>query len=104
MAPLCHNLNGVTKQIPPGIKIGFDLFRSQDSFVLMRYTPDSAVEDKEDYQMVIRRCSLFVKVAMMSLPLYRELHSSLQHEPIRYYFRQVEVKVCNIYLTSDFNF
>lgn len=95
LAPFRHELHGVTKPIPPGIAVTFILDLAKDSFYLMRVPkPKASIsEDTENYKFQVQSCMLFVKVAHMSLPLYRELHARIQHNPIRYFFRKLHMHV-----------
>lgn len=95
LAPFRHELHGVTKPIPPGIAVTFILDLAKDSFYLMRVNKpkSSLAEDTENYKFQINSCLLYVKVAHMSLPLYRELHARIQHNPIRYFFRKLHMHI-----------
>lgn len=99
ISPFRHELHGVTKPIPPGISVQFTLDRSSDSFCLMRIAKPvktQATEDTEAYRVRIESCILYVKVGYMSLPLYRELHSRIQQNPIRYFFRKLHMHIESI--------
>jgi len=95
LAPFRHELHGVTKPIPPGVRIQFILSRASDKFSLLRITKakPSLTDDTEAYRLKLESCVLYVKIAQMSLPLYKELHSKIQHTPIRYYFRKLHMHV-----------
>ena len=92
LAPFRHELNGVNKPLPPGTKVQFVLERADPEFSLMRVDKSSesqAANDTEEYQINITMCELYVKVAQMNLPLYREMASKFESEPISYYHRKL---------------
>lgn len=94
LAPFKHDLNGVNKPLPPGFQLTFVLDRAPHEFSLMRVAKTSehqAKADIENYQIIITECRLYVKVAQMNLPLYRELQAKIEHEPILYHHRRLFV-------------
>jgi len=62
--------------------------------------PDAATKDEEQYKMVLLNTSLFVKIAQMALPLYRELNEKHQHEAIRYYYRKLDIQLQTVNTNS----
>lgn len=96
LAPFRHELNGITKFLVPETVVHFELERSSHAFSLMRIKKAAATtttDDVEPYKLVLVSCTLFVKTAQLSIPLWREIKSRHQQEPIRYYFRRLTVKV-----------
>lgn len=95
LGPFKHELHGVTKPIVPGTKIYFSLIRSSNKFSLLRVgkPTDSVTEDTEEYRAIIISCLLYVKVAQMTLPLWREIRERFQKEPIKYFYRRLQIKV-----------
>ena len=88
-----HDLSGCDKPMPPGTKVSFNLYRSEDSFFLMKKVDAAgASTDTENYKAVVSQCCLFVKVATMSEPIYRELSTRFAKEDIKYHYRKIIVK------------
>jgi len=103
LAPFKHDLNGVNKPLPPGFSLTFILDRAPHEFSLMRVAKSSAhqaEDDKEKYKILITECRLYVKVAQMNLPLYRELQSKIEHEPILYHHRRLFVQMHSFQFNS----
>lgn len=103
LAPFKHDMNGVNKPLPPGFSLTFILDRAPHEFSLMRVSKSSEHQetpDTENYQILITECRLYVKVAQMNLPLYRELQAKLQHEPILYHHRRLFVQVHSFQFNS----
>ena len=86
-----ESATGCDKPIPPGTKVSFNLYRSEDSFFLMKKT-DAATADPENYKAVVSQCCLFVKVATMSEPIYHDLFNRFAKEDIKYHYRKIIVK------------
>lgn len=51
-------------------------------------------KDENDYEAIITNCSLFVKLAQMTDPLYRSLHPRFEKEDIKYHYRKI---ICNAF-------
>ena len=62
--------------------------------------PSAAAKDEEQYKMVLLNTALFVKIAQMALPLYRELNEKHQHEAIRYYYRKLDIQLQTVNTNS----
>lgn len=106
LGPFKHELHGVTKPIIPGTKILFQLIRSNNKFSLLRVTKpaDNVTDDTEEYRAIIISCMLYVKVAHMTLPLWREIKQRFQKEPIKYFYRRLQIKVIktNVFLMYSY--
>lgn len=90
-----HDLHGVTKPLVPNTKVIFTLQRAPDSFCISRakVIKNGTAKDAENYKLYLASCILFVKVAQMTMPLYKDFHARFQREPIRYYYRKLYLKV-----------
>ena len=93
-----HEFHGVQKPLPPGSKVLFTLTRSRDPFVISRVAnhPSWIAPDTENYKINILGAMLYVKVAQMSFPLYQQLKTRHAKQPIRYFFRGLQIRVTNI--------
>lgn len=75
----------------------FTLTRAPDNFSLMRLTPTPPTPaDTTEYKCILVSCSLYVKVAQMTMPLYEGLEMKWKNEPLRYYYRKMEIKIESI--------
>jgi len=72
-------------------KVSFELTRSLDEFYLMKHILD---EDKDatQYKAILTNCCLYVKIATMSEPLFRDFSTRFQREDIKYHYRKIVVK------------
>ncbi len=87
---LMHDLVSCKSGLPSSTKVKIELDRSEDSFVLM--CPDS---DKEKYTIKIANIALFVPVAQLCEPVYREINSILtgkEQKSITIHYCQIEIR------------
>lgn len=92
-----HDLHGVTKPLVPNTKVIFTLQRSPDTFCIKRAktvtVDENKFTDNNNYRVYLAHCLLFVKVAQMTMPLYKDFNARFQREAIRYYYRKLYIKV-----------
>lgn len=71
--------------------------RTSDQFYLMKRIV-AAGEPKDDtkYKAILTNCCLYVKIATMSEPLFRDFSTRFQHEDIKYHYRKIIVKPMTI--------
>lgn len=89
---LLHDLVSCESGLPPMTKVKIELDRSEDSFVLMCPTSDN-----EKYTLKILNVALFVPVAQLTEPVYREINSILtgqgkEQNAIAIHYRRVEIR------------
>ncbi len=89
---LLHDLVSCESGLPPLTKVKIELDRSDDAFVLM--CPKG---DNEKYTIKIANIVLFVPVAQLTEPIYREINSILngngkQQSSIAIHYRRVEIR------------
>ena len=93
-----HEFHGMTKPLVPGSKVFFTLTRATDAFAVskIRNNFNWAKPDSENYKVNILGAMLYVKVGQMSMPLYKELKARHQKEPIKYFFRGLQIRVTKL--------
>ena len=71
----------------------------------MRSQADGKPPDKEKYEAILLRCSLFVKIGRMTDPMYDSLKLRFEKEDIKYHYRkvtctQIAIPAGNQFLTT----
>lgn len=71
----------------PGTKVRIELDKAPSSFVLSKPTTDA-----EKYQFQITDISLYVPVAVLSLPVYNQLNTIFAEKSVAIHYRKTEIK------------
>lgn len=92
LGPFMHQFQGVTKPLMPGISMKFTLWRAPHKFAISVADTD-ATPDNEQYRAKITSVMLYVKVGYLAMPLWKEISHRHSKEPIKYFFRGLQVHV-----------
>jgi len=95
VAPFLHQYHGVTKPLMPGIQVIFSLRRAPHKFSILVADRDNTTNnfDVEEYKAEITSIMLYVKVGHLALPLYAEIKHRHAKEPIKYFYRALQMRV-----------
>lgn len=94
IGPLMSDFHGITKPLMPRTRFHIQLNRAPDKFAIVVANRDKSLNDKHQYQVYIEQCNLYVKIAHMSMPLMKEVELRHKKEPLKYFFRGLQIRVC----------
>ena len=83
---LYHELHTCDKLLPPHTAVDFYLRREKSEFSLM-----SLANDNEKYKAVVKNVKIFVPVAWLSEPMYKEIQVRFAKQTMKYHFRRWSV-------------
>ena len=83
---LYHELHTCDKPLPPHTAVDFYLTREKSEFSLM-----SLANDNEKYKAVVKNVKIFVPVAWLSEPMYKEIQLRFAKQTMKYHFRRWSV-------------
>jgi hypothetical protein len=80
---LYHELHTCDKPLPPHTSVDFYFTREKSEFSLM-----SRADDSEKYKAVVKNIKIFVPVAWLSEPMYKEIQVRFAKQTMKYHFRR----------------
>ena len=83
---LYHDLHTCDKPLPPHTSIDFYLTRATSEFSLMSLTADT-----EKYKAVVKSIKLYIPIAWLSEPMYKELQIRFAKQTMKYHLRRWSV-------------
>lgn len=92
LGPFMHQFQGVTKPLMPGVAMRFSLWRAPHKFAIAKALGLNP-RDEEQYITKITSVMLYVKVGYLAMPLWKEISHRHSKEPIKYFFRGLQVQV-----------